>query len=91
MYPAGFDHFCLVVGSDDIQAVQQQLAAAGITAEPQFDGVVVKRFGAQGNASSIYIRDPGGWLWCAHVCACNKSSCRIGSAALPSAVLHWLP
>jgi extradiol dioxygenase family protein len=59
MYPAGFDHFCLVVESDDIQAVQQQLAAAGITAEPQFDGVVVKRFGAQGNASSIYIRDPG--------------------------------
>lgn len=49
----------MVVQSDDIEAVRQQLAAAGIQAEPQFDGVVVKRFGAQGNASSIYIRDPG--------------------------------
>jgi hypothetical protein len=48
------------VQSDDINAVKQQLAAAGIEAEQQFDGVVVKRFGAQGNASSIYIRDPGG-------------------------------
>lgn len=57
--PAGFDHLCLVVQSGDIHAVKQQLAAAGIEAEPQFDGVVVQRFGAQGNASSIYIRDPG--------------------------------
>lgn len=56
---AGFDHFCLVVQEHDIDGVRQQLAAAGIEAEAQFDGVVVKRFGAQGNASSIYIRDPG--------------------------------
>jgi hypothetical protein len=48
-----------VVQEDDIEGVRQRLAAAGIEAERQFDGVVVKRFGAQGNASSIYIRDPG--------------------------------
>lgn len=56
---AGFDHFCLVVQSDDINDVKQQLAAVGMDAEPQFDGVVVTRYGAQGNARSIYIRDPG--------------------------------
>lgn len=59
-FVTGFDHFCLVVESDDIESVRQQLAAQGIEAEPQFDGVVVKRFGAQGDAHSIYIRDPGG-------------------------------
>lgn len=53
------DHFCLVVQEHDIEGVRQQLAAAGIEAEAQFDGVVVKRFGTQGNARSIYIRDPG--------------------------------
>lgn len=52
------DHFCLVVAGDSVEAVRQQLAAAGVEAEQQFDGVVVRRFGAQGNAHSIYIRDP---------------------------------
>lgn len=51
-----------MVGSPDIEQVRQQLAAAGIEAEPQFDGVVVKRFGAQGNADSIYIRDPDSYV-----------------------------
>lgn len=58
----GFDHFCLVVESDDIESVRQQLAAQGIQAEPQFDGVVVKRFGAQGDAHSIYICDPDSYV-----------------------------
>lgn len=57
----GFDHFCLTVDSNDIGAVRKELEAAGAVAEQQFDGVVVQRFGAQGTASSIYIRDPG---WC---------------------------
>jgi len=65
---AGFDHFCLVVESDDIESVRQQLAAQGIQAEPQFDGVVVKRFGAQGDAHSIYICDPGGMVVDKWVC-----------------------
>lgn len=56
--PANLDHVCLVVGGDDIEVVKQQLAAVGVQAEQQFDGVVVKRFGAQGNALSIYVRDP---------------------------------
>jgi catechol 2,3-dioxygenase-like lactoylglutathione lyase family enzyme len=55
---ANLDHVCLVVAGDDIEAVKQQLAAVGVQAEQQFDGVVVKRFGAQGNALSIYVRDP---------------------------------
>ena len=45
---AGFDHFCLEVQSDDINAVKQQLAAAGIEAEQQFGGVVVKTFWGAG-------------------------------------------
>ncbi|WIA32468.1 hypothetical protein OEZ86_003288 [Tetradesmus obliquus] len=63
--PANLDHLCLVVGGDDIEDVKQRLAALGVQAEQQFDGVVVKRFGAQGNALSIYgnalsiyVRDP---------------------------------
>jgi catechol 2,3-dioxygenase-like lactoylglutathione lyase family enzyme len=55
---ANLDHICLVVGGDDIEQVKQQLAAVGVQAEQQFDGVVVKRFGAQGNALSIYVRIP---------------------------------
>jgi catechol 2,3-dioxygenase-like lactoylglutathione lyase family enzyme len=55
---ANLDHLCLVVGGDDIEVVKQQLEAVGVQAEQQFDGVVVKRFGAQGNALSIYVRDP---------------------------------
>lgn len=71
---AGFDHFCLVVQEHDIEGVRQQLAAAaGIEAEAQFDGVVVKRFGAQGNASSIYIRDPGA---CLRGCLVTYRLCR---------------
>jgi catechol 2,3-dioxygenase-like lactoylglutathione lyase family enzyme len=52
------DHFCFVVSSSSIEAVKQELESAGINAEEQFDGYVVKRYGAQGNARSIYIRDP---------------------------------
>jgi catechol 2,3-dioxygenase-like lactoylglutathione lyase family enzyme len=55
---ANMDHVCLVVAGRDIEQVKQQLAAVGVQAEQQFDGVVVKRFGAQGNALSIYVRDP---------------------------------
>lgn len=56
--PANLDHLCLVVGGDDIEDVKQRLAEVGVQAEQQFDGVVVKRFGAQGDARSIYVRDP---------------------------------
>ena len=52
------DHFCMVVAGSSIQAVQKELETAGIHAEKQFDGYVVGRYGAQGNAQSIYIRDP---------------------------------
>lgn len=37
---------------------QSYTVAAGVEAEQQFDGVVVRRFGAQGTADSIYLRDP---------------------------------
>jgi catechol 2,3-dioxygenase-like lactoylglutathione lyase family enzyme len=57
-HPNNVDHFCLTVAGDDIEAVKEQLAAAGVEAEQQFDGVVVRRFGAQGTANSIYLRDP---------------------------------
>lgn len=56
-HPNNVDHFCLTVAGDDIEAVRKQLSAAGVEAEQQFDGVVVRRFGAQGTANSMYLRD----------------------------------
>jgi hypothetical protein len=50
------DHFCLNVEADDINAVKQHLEELGVQAEEQFDGFVVKRFGAQGTAMSIYLK-----------------------------------
>jgi len=50
------DHFCLNVEANDINAVKQQLEELGVQAEEQFDGFVVKRFGAQGTAMSIYLK-----------------------------------
>jgi catechol 2,3-dioxygenase-like lactoylglutathione lyase family enzyme len=47
-------HFCLVTDSADLAAATQQLAAAGVPIE---EGPAV-RFGARGNALSIYFRDP---------------------------------
>jgi hypothetical protein len=73
---AGFDHFCLCVDVGDIEAVRARLAAAGIEAEQQFDGVVVERFGAQGTASSIYIRDPG-------VCCEQQGACALWHVLQP--------
>ena len=47
-------HFCLVTDDEDLNAVAQELASAGVTVEV---GPAV-RSGARGNALSIYFRDP---------------------------------
>eukprot|EP00877_Chromochloris_zofingiensis_P002852 jgi/Chrzof1/12568/UNPLg00521.t1 len=52
------DHFCLVVDATDMEEVRRTLEAEGVPAEKQFDGFIVTRFGAQGTAMSIYVRDP---------------------------------
>ena len=49
------DHFCLVLGATDLRA----LAASGeydVVGEGAVDGL----FGAQGYATSLYVRDPDG-------------------------------
>ena len=48
------NHFCLVVDSDDLIAVRDQLATAD---HPSQEGPV-RRWGARGNALSIYLKDP---------------------------------
>lgn len=42
----------------DLDRLIEQLAAGGVRAERQVDGLVVTRFGALGQGSSIYVRDP---------------------------------
>lgn len=48
------DHICFVVSRDDIEAVR---AAGELAIEDEGT-----RFGARGNAHSIYVRDPDGLL-----------------------------
>lgn len=49
------DHFCLRVDPFDGEGIRAFLAAHGL--EP---GEVARRFGAQGEGPSIYVRDPEG-------------------------------
>ena len=49
--------FCLII-DDDLENVQQELAAKGIT--PLTD--IVERHGANGAMRSLYVRDPDGNL-----------------------------
>ena len=49
------DHFCLVLGATDLRA----LAASG-QFEVLGEGAVEELFGAQGLATSLYVRDPDG-------------------------------
>ena len=50
------NHFCLVVDTENLVEVRDQLAAAGF---PSHEGPV-NRWGAHGNALSIYLKDPDG-------------------------------
>ncbi len=50
------DHFCLTVEADDLAAVAQRLRDAGVTVESG----PVTRWGALGDGTSIYLRDPDG-------------------------------
>lgn len=50
----GIDHFCLSIHCDDLEGLAKDLRAKGV----HVVGEVVKRFGAYGDGSSIYIRDP---------------------------------
>jgi catechol 2,3-dioxygenase-like lactoylglutathione lyase family enzyme len=47
-------HFCLVTDAEDLNAVAQELASAGVVIE-RGPGM---RSGARGNALSLYFRDP---------------------------------
>lgn len=49
---------CLLVVLCTTLQVRRTLEAEGVPAEKQFDGFIVTRFGAQGTAMSIYVRDP---------------------------------
>jgi catechol 2,3-dioxygenase-like lactoylglutathione lyase family enzyme len=53
----GSQDFCLIV-EDDLETVQHELAAKGIT--PLTD--IVERHGANGVMHSLYVRDPDGNL-----------------------------
>ena len=53
----GSQDFCLII-DDDLENVQQELAAKGIT--PLTD--IVERHGANGAMRSLYVRDPDGNL-----------------------------
>ena len=53
----GSQDFCLII-DDDLENVQQELAAKGIT--PLTD--IVERHGAHGVMHSLYVRDPDGNL-----------------------------
>ena len=50
------NHFCLVVDTDNLLDVRDKLATAGF---PSHEGPV-NRWGARGNAVSIYLKDPDG-------------------------------
>jgi catechol 2,3-dioxygenase-like lactoylglutathione lyase family enzyme len=47
-------HYCLVTDADDLAAVAHELSSAGVAIEV---GPAL-RWGARGNAQSIYFRDP---------------------------------
>ena len=49
------DHFCLQLADFDEQRLRSHLSAAGV--EP---GEVGRRYGAQGQGPSMYVRDPDG-------------------------------
>ncbi|KAK9806937.1 hypothetical protein WJX72_008029 [[Myrmecia] bisecta] len=53
-----FDHLCLEISGSSLEEACKRLEAHGVKVENQFDGKIVKRFGARGNATSIYIKDP---------------------------------
>ena len=53
----GMDHLCLSIRCDDLETVAARLRARGVTVE----GEVVKRRGAFGDGSSLYLRDPDGY------------------------------
>lgn len=54
----GLDHFCLSIRCVDLESVARGLAARGVVLE----GGVVSRRGAFGTGSSLYLRDPDGYL-----------------------------
>lgn len=54
--PRNLHHFCLAVETGDVAALAESLRAAGVTVD---DGPV-QRWGALGNGTSIYVRDPDG-------------------------------
>src|SRR5579859_2209395 len=49
------DHFCLRLEPFDRDAILAQLAAHGVAV-----GEIARRFGAEGNGTSIYVTDPEG-------------------------------
>ncbi|GBG00191.1 hypothetical protein Rsub_13008 [Raphidocelis subcapitata] len=55
------DHLCLSLDDGaDMAAVAAALSEAGAPPLQQFDGTVVRRFGARGGALSVYVRTPEG-------------------------------
>ena len=54
----GLDHVCLSIRSADLGGVGRTLAARGV----KLEGDVVERRGAYGTGSSLYLRDPDGYL-----------------------------
>jgi catechol 2,3-dioxygenase-like lactoylglutathione lyase family enzyme len=54
--PRNMHHFCLVVQCDDMADLLASLKARGVKALDE----VATRWGARGDGSSIYIRDPDG-------------------------------
>ena len=54
--PVNVDHFCLVVGRSDMEALIVELQSQGVKTE----GPVRSRWGARGNGLSFHVWDPEG-------------------------------
>ncbi len=60
------DHFCIVIEPTDLSRVSQQFQALGVKLAPVSPfaaeelGGPVKRWGAHGNGTSLYVYDPDG-------------------------------
>jgi catechol 2,3-dioxygenase-like lactoylglutathione lyase family enzyme len=54
--PRNLHHFCLAVEADDMSALLESLRTAGVP----IDGDAGTRWGARGDGTSFYVRDPDG-------------------------------